>query len=146
MVHLQFEVQDAALHQLLRPARVRRWFMAALAPQVKDYEITLRIVNEDEARELNLRYRGKNYATNVLTFDYSLEPVLMADLVLCAPVIAQEAQQQGKTLQAHWAHLIVHGVLHAQGYDHETSPQDALEMEAVEILLLGSLGYANPYE
>jgi probable rRNA maturation factor len=108
-------------------------------------EITVRIEGQAEAQRLNKLYRRKNYATNVLTFDYAQEPVVMADLVLCAEVVAREAAEQGKSLQAHYAHLIVHGTLHAQGYDHEGHPKDALEMEALEILLLGSLGYPNPY-
>jgi probable rRNA maturation factor len=107
--------------------------------------ITIRVVGEEESRALNLRYRGKDDATNVLTFDFSKEPMLVADLVLCAPVIEREAREQHKTLRAHYAHLLVHGTLHAQGWDHETSERDALEMEALEILLLGALGFPNPY-
>ena len=89
--------------------------------------------------------RHKDYATNVLTFDYTREPVVSADLVLCAPVVEREAREQGKPLVAHYAHLLVHGALHAQGYDHETGEGDALEMEALEILLLGALGFPDPY-
>jgi probable rRNA maturation factor len=81
----------------------------------------------------------------VLTFDYTREPVVSADLVLCAPVIEREAREQGKTLVEHYAHLLVHGTLHAQGYDHETHERDALEMEALEVLLMGALGFPNPY-
>ena len=81
----------------------------------------------------------------MLTFDYAREPVVMADLVLCAPVVEREAREQRKTLAAHYAHLLVHGTLHAQGWDHETGEREALEMEALEILLLGALGLANPY-
>ena len=91
--------------------------MALQAPA----QIAVRIVGTDEGRPLNLQYRGKDYATNVLTFDYAREPVVSADLVLCAPVVEREAQEQGKTLAAHYAHLLVHGALHAQGYDHETA-------------------------
>jgi probable rRNA maturation factor len=141
---LQFgRFAGAARHQaLLRKARVTRWVKRALAAPG---EIAVRIVGEDEGRVLNREYRRKDYATNVLTFDYAREPVVSADLVLCAPVVEREAREQGKTLEAHYAHLLVHGALHAQGYDHETGERDALEMEALEILLLASLGYANPY-
>ena len=96
-------------------------------------------------RALNRDYRGKDYATNVLTFDYTQAPLVTADLVLCGPVVAREAAAQGKTLQAHYAHLLVHASLHAQGYDHESNERDALEMEALEVLLMGSLGFDNPY-
>jgi probable rRNA maturation factor len=143
-VSLQFGKfeQAPALRKLLTRARVQAWVTHAL----KDAgEITVRIDGEAEAQRLNNLYRRKNYATNVLTFDYALEPVVMADLVLCAEVVAREAAEQGKSLEAHYAHLIVHGTLHAQGYDHEGKQSDAFEMEALEILLLGALGYANPY-
>jgi len=106
----------------------------------------VRIVGAAEGRTLNRAYRHKDYATNVLTFDYAIEPVVSADLVLCAPVVAMEAKEQGKTLEEHYAHLLVHGTLHAQGYEHETNETDALEMEALEVLLLEALGYGNPYE
>jgi probable rRNA maturation factor len=141
---LQFgRFAGAARHQaLLRKARVTRWVKRALAAPG---EIAVRIVGEEEGRALNREYRRKDYATNVLTFDYAREPVVSADLVLCAPVVEREAREQGKTLEAHYVHLLVHGALHAQGYDHETGERDALEMEALEILLLASLGYANPY-
>jgi len=128
---------------VLQRARVARWIRQALTC---DAEFTVRIVGEAEGRELNHSYRNKNYATNVLTFDYARAPVVLADLVLCAPVVEREAREQGKTLEEHYAHLLVHGTLHAQGYEHETDERDALEMEALEVLLLGSLGYANPYD
>ena len=105
----------------------------------------MRIVGEDEGRQLNRDYRQKDHATNVLTFDYAQEPVVSADLVLCAPVVAREAQEQNKTLQEHYAHLLVHGALHAQGWDHETGEQDAQEMEAYETDILLGLGFADPY-
>ena len=122
--------------------RVQRWISHALKT---DAEITVRIVDAEEGQSLNRDYRHKDYATNVLTFDYTREPVVTADLVLCAPVVEREAREQGKTLEAHYAHLLVHATLHAQGYDHETNERDALEMEALEILLLAALGFANPY-
>ncbi|MEI7784803.1 MAG: rRNA maturation RNase YbeY [Betaproteobacteria bacterium] len=141
---LQFgDLSNLETHRrLLSRSRVRRWLTHALQ---RPAEITVRIVGLDEGRSLNRSYRGKDYATNVLTFDYSIEPVVSADLVLCAPVLEQEAREQGKTLLDHYAHLLIHAGLHAQGYEHEGSQRDALEMEALEILLLGSLGFANPY-
>ncbi|NML85082.1 rRNA maturation RNase YbeY [Polaromonas sp.] len=141
---LQFgELQDAALHRAALPRHsVSRWIRHALRNPA---EITVRIVDAGEGQTLNRDYRGKDYATNVLTFDYTQAPFVTADLVLCAPVVAREAKDSRKTLQAHYAHLLIHATLHAQGYDHETSERDALEMEALEILLLGALGYDNPY-
>ena len=141
---LQFgRFPGVAAHRAALPrAAVSRWLSSAL---LHPGEIGVRIVGEEEGRALNLQYRGKDYATNVLTFDYAREPMVMADLVLCAPVVEREAREQRKTLAAHYAHLLVHGTLHAQGYDHETSERDALEMEALEILLLASLGLTNPY-
>ncbi|MEO8654903.1 MAG: rRNA maturation RNase YbeY [Ramlibacter sp.] len=141
---LQFSrIAGVAAHRNALPrAAVARWITQAL---MRPGEIGVRVVDSDEGRALNLQYRGKDYATNVLTFDYARQPVVMADLVLCAPVVEREARQQRKTLSAHYAHLLVHGTLHAQGYDHETNERDALEMEALEILLLASLGIANPY-
>ncbi len=141
---LQFgKFPEAALHRAALPRHsVSRWIRHALQ---SDAEITVRIVGQEEGQMLNRDYRGKDYATNVLTFDYTQEPVVTADLVLCAPVVAREAQENGKTLQAHYAHLLVHGTLHAQGWDHETSDEDAQEMEAYEIDILAGLGVGNPY-
>ena len=141
---LQFgELADAALHRAaLSRHSVARWIRHALQ---SDAEITVRIVGAKEGQTLNRDYRGKDYATNVLTFDYTQAPYVTADLVLCAPVVAREAQENSKTLQAHYAHLLVHGTLHAQGYDHETSAQDAEAMEALEIKILAGLGIDNPY-
>ena len=141
---LQFgDLNDAALHRAALPRHsVTRWIRHALA---SDAEITVRIVDADEGQSLNRDYRQKDYATNVLTFDYTQAPVVTADLVLCAPVVAREAKENKKTLQAHYAHLLVHGTLHAKGWDHETSDEDAEEMEALETRVLTGLGFENPY-
>lgn len=137
---LQFPCADH--RDVLSRARVRRWLQAALRSPA---EITVRVVDADEGRALNLGYRQKDYATNVLTFDYAQAPVVMADLVLCAPVVEAEARGEGKALDAHYAHLLVHGALHAQGYDHENEA-DAEEMEARERDILASLGFDDPYQ
>ena len=133
----------SARHRAALPRHsVARWIRHALRC---DAEITVRIVDADEGRALNRDYRHKDYATNVLTFDYTQAPLVTADLVLCAPVIAREAKEQKKTLQAHYAHLLVHGTLHAQGWDHETGEADAQAMEAREVEILAGLGVKNPY-
>ena len=140
---LQF-ARDAlvrAHRDTLPRAKVVRWVRAALQGPA---EITVRIVGAAEGQALNHDYRGKDYATNVLTFDYSQHPTVVADLVLCAPVVAHEAADSGVTLEAHYAHLIVHGTLHAQGHDHE-SQAEASVMEAIESEVVVSLGYADPY-
>ncbi len=110
-----------------------------------DGEITVRIVDMDEGRRLNREFRASDHATNVLTFDYAQEPTVMADLVLCASVVAAEARTQRKRLADHYAHLLVHGTLHAQGWDHAISQAEAERMEAREVELLAALGFANPY-
>jgi len=140
---LQFgKLQGADLHRAALPRhKVARWLRHALT---SDAEITVRIVDAPEGQSLNREYRKKDYATNVLTFDYTLEPVVTADLVLCAPVVAQEAKDQCKTLQAHYAHLIVHGALHAQGWDHELD-EDAQVMELRESEIMARMGFENPY-
>jgi probable rRNA maturation factor len=137
---LSLQFADKRHREQLPRHKVMRWLRAALS---SDGEITVRIVDADEGRALNRDYRHKDYATNVLTFDYSREP-LMADLVLCAPVVEAEAAEQGKTLEAHYAHLLVHGALHAQGMDHEVEA-DALVMEAREREVLAALGFYDPY-
>ena len=141
---LQFARFDGVAEHRAALARhkVSRWIRHALA---LDAEITVRIVGLEEGQQLNRDYRHKDYATNVLTFDYTQEPIVTADLVLCAPVVAREAAEQNKTLAEHYAHLLVHGTLHAQGWDHETSEQDAQEMEAYETEILTGLGFADPY-
>lgn len=122
-------------------AQWRRWIKAALQC---DVSMTLRIVDEAEGRELNKAYRGKDYATNVLTFVYDEEPPLSGDVVICAPVVEREAAEQGKDLLSHYAHLAIHAALHLQGYDHETDAE-AEEMEALETALMLKLRYPDPY-
>ena len=121
----------------------RKWLLAALP---LPSELTIRIVNAAEGRNLNSAFRGKDYATNVLTFVYHEKKAarLMGDIVLCAPVVAREARAQGKALEAHYAHLTVHGALHLAGIDHENT-RAAQAMERKEAIILGALGYANPY-
>ncbi|MDN4590528.1 rRNA maturation RNase YbeY [Xenophilus aerolatus] len=141
---LQFGRFDGvARHRAALPRhRVARCIRHALA---LPGELTVRIVDADEGQRLNREFRGKDYATNVLTFDYSQSPMVMADLVLCAPVVAREARELRVTLTDHYAHLLVHGTLHAQGWDHETGEADAEAMEAREIEILAGLGVRNPY-
>jgi len=138
---LSLQQPDGRHRRTLARHRAARWIRAALEAPA---EITVRIVGEDEGRALNRTYRARDYATNVLTFDYQRTPTVHADLVLCAPVVAREAREQRKALAAHYAHLLVHGTLHAQGWDHELASQARL-MQAREIEVLAVLGFANPY-
>ncbi len=138
---LSLQFADPSGRAALPRHKVVRWIRAALD---LPGEITVRIVGAEEGRALNRDFRQRDYATNVLTFDYSHEPVVAADLVLCAPVVQREAQEQRLTLEAHYAHLLVHGTLHAQGHDHEDEAE-AREMEARESALMLSLGFADPY-
>jgi probable rRNA maturation factor len=139
---LSLSVQYASNSKKL-PARqqFRRWVKIALE---QDVQMALRIVNEAEGRVLNRSYRGKDYATNVLTFVYDEGQPLYGDVVICAPVVAREAREQGKDLLAHYAHLTIHAVLHLQGYDHEKK-RDAEKMEARETALMLKLRYPAPY-
>jgi len=138
---LSLQFADKRHRDLLPRHKVARWIRAALDT---DGEITVRIVDADEGQTLNREFREKDYATNVLTFDYTQEPVVMADLVLCAPVIEKEAKEQGKSLDAYYAHMLVHGTLHAQGWDH-LNDADAEAMEAQERAVMADLGFADPY-
>ena len=140
-LQLSLQFADPAHRALLPRHHVVRWIRAGLELPAT---ITVRIVGEDEGRALNREYRQKDYATNVLTFDYVQEPAIEADLVLCAPVVAREAREQKIDLAAHYAHLLVHGTLHAQGYDHEADDEAAC-MEARETEVLAGLGFADPY-
>lgn len=129
----------------LRP-QIRAWARAALNIDGKiGGQITIRFVGAEEGQALNRDYRGKDYATNVLSFPYETDPVVCGDLVICIPVVARESAEQRKTPEAHYAHLIVHGLLHLQGYDHETGEDDARIMENKERAILASLEFADPY-
>ena len=124
-----------------------QWISAALQQPYDDLEQTIRIVDETESRELNNRYRGKSSATNVLAFageNEVLDYDCLGDLVICAPIVTAEASAQGKAVEAHWAHLVVHGMLHLQGFDH-VNDTDTQQMEALEIKILRGLGVSNPY-
>ncbi|MBI5041640.1 MAG: rRNA maturation RNase YbeY [Gammaproteobacteria bacterium] len=129
--------------------QLRRWARAALADIGGSHELTVRIVDAAESAALNTEYRHKHGPTNVLSFPFEAPPGmstrLLGDLVLCADVVRREAREQGKAPQAHWAHMIVHGVLHLRGFDHLTATE-AQAMEALEIEILARLGYPNPYE
>ena len=141
---LAVQYPDPRLKDILPRTDLRRWVQAGLfAPA----ELTIRFVDAEEGRMLNRDYRHKDYATNVLTFAYTEDEdseVTRADIILCTDVLQREAAEQNKSVQAHAAHLVVHGVLHAQGYDHETD-EEAAEMEQLEIEILASLGQPNPY-
>ena len=140
-LQLSLQFADARHRAVLPRHRVVRWVRAALR---LPGQITVRIVGAEEGLALNLDYRGQGHATNVLTFDYEHEPVVVADLVLCAAVVEAEALEQGVSLEAHYAHLLVHGTLHAQGYDHQDEAE-ASEMEALESAIVVGLGHADPY-
>ena len=141
---LSVQYPDPRLKETITRSHLRRWVQAALfAPA----ELTIRFVDAEEGRALNRDFRSKDYATNVLTFAYTEDEdseVTQADIILCTDVLQREAEEQGKSLESHTAHLVVHGVLHAQGYDHETD-EEATEMEQLEIEILATLGEANPY-
>ena len=149
-VRLALDVQRAsAATELPGDALLRRWARAALADVGGNHELTVRIVDAPESAALNAEYRHKQGPTNVLSFPFEVPPGvssrLLGDLVLCADVVQREAHEQGKSPQAHWAHMIVHGVLHLRGFDHLTMIE-AQAMETLETEILACLGYTNPYE
>ena len=148
MIELDLQLASEA-PDLPCEADFRRWCELALRQRTADSELTIRLVDEAEARELNHTWRHKDYATNVLSFpaeipDGILDIPLLGDLVICAPVVAREAAEQGKGLSAHWAHLVIHGCLHLLGYDH-IEDAEAEEMEMLERELLAELGHPDPY-
>jgi probable rRNA maturation factor len=148
-VVLELDVQYASTAAPLpSEAELTAWAIAALRDERPAAELTIRIVDAAESQELNRDYRGRDKPTNVLSFPFEAPPGvasdLLGDLVICAPVVAQEAAEQGKPLTAHWAHMVIHGVLHLLGYDHEDD-HEAEEMETLEVELLESMGIANPY-
>ena len=149
-VDLDIDVADglASAHYVPDEDKLRAWAQSACLRDER-FEASLKIVDSDESRQLNSDYRDTDKPTNVLSFPMQLpeeiEPRLLGDLAVCAEVVAQEAAEQSKTEEAHWAHMIVHGMLHLQGYDHIDEPE-AEEMESLEIDILGKLGFPNPYE
>ena len=144
-IHLQRATREQGLPS---EAEFRQWAELALGDRAGRSELTIRLVDEAESQALNLAYRGQDKPTNVLSFPLEAPPVvetdLLGDLVICASVVAREAVRQGKPVAAHWAHMVIHGVLHLLGFDHQNERQ-ASEMECIEVELLGQLGFADPY-
>jgi probable rRNA maturation factor len=141
--------QVSAQQDIPSHAQMLCWLTATLLPEHDDIELTVRVVETAESQALNYQYRGKNKATNVLSFPFEvpegLELNLLGDLVICADIVIKEAKEQHKNCQAHWAHMIVHGCLHLLGFDHITD-HDAEQMEALEIDILTKLGFNDPYQ
>jgi probable rRNA maturation factor len=147
MIELDLQIASEAAAPSLEQFQL--WCSKGLSPRSADSELTIRLVDESEARELNHTWRGKDYATNVLSFpadvpDGLLDIPLLGDMVICNAVVEREAAEQGKDLAAHWAHLVIHGCLHLLGYDH-IDDAEALEMEDLERKLLAELSYPDPY-
>lgn len=145
----EIDIQKATdVTDLPKKREFRRWAKMALKGRRKRAELTIRLVDESESRRLNRAFRGQNNATNVLSFPFDAPAVvgsyLLGDLVICAPVVQQEAELQGKQLTAHWAHMVVHGTLHLLGLDHQTD-REALKMESAEVAILAKLGFSDPY-
>ena len=148
--HIIVDLQLACDHKTVpEAADFQRWAEAALTPYQKPFELTIRLVNRDESRQLNLQYRGQDKATNVLSFPFEvpegIELDLLGDLIICVDIVEQEAAEQHKNLNAHWAHMTVHGCLHLLGFDH-IDDDEAEEMEALESDIIIALGFAAPYE
>ena len=148
MIELDLQLATEA-SDLPAEAQLRHWVELALRQRTADSELTIRLVDAEEGQELNRTYRHKDYATNVLSFpaevpDGLLDIPLLGDLVICVPVVEREAREQNKALEAHWAHLVIHGCLHLLGYDH-IDDEEAEEMESLERQLLAELGYPDPY-
>ncbi|EIK93567.1 metal-binding heat shock protein [Pseudomonas sp. M47T1] len=146
---VELDLQVATKDHTPAEALLRQWCETALAMRKGDSELTIRLVDVAEGRELNHTYRHKDYATNVLSFpadvpDDMLDIPLLGDLVICVAVVEREAAEQGKSLEAHWAHLVIHGCLHLLGFDHEED-EEAEEMESLERTLLAKLGHPDPY-
>jgi probable rRNA maturation factor len=145
--HVEVQVASES-PELPRRADIVAWATAALGAGAGPAGLVVRIVDEAESRELNLRYRGKDRPTNVLSFGFEPPPGIdtghLGDLVVCAPVVAREAREQGKAAKDHWAHMVVHGVLHLRGHDHENA-QDAQIMESLETDILAGFGIGDPY-
>ncbi len=144
-VTLDLQLACASPDGLPTEAQLQGWLDGTILGFQPEAEVTVRLVDEAESRELNHTYRGKDKPTNVLSFPYEVEPVVAGDLVICATVVEREAAEQEKTLEAHYAHLIVHGILHLQGYDHEIGENEALLMENKERTILAQLGFSDPY-
>ncbi|MEN8259118.1 MAG: rRNA maturation RNase YbeY [Pseudomonadota bacterium] len=148
MIRIEAQIVSTA-PDLPSRQKLHEWVVATLSGYRQDAEVVIRIVDEEESARLNEQYRGKQGPTNILSFPFEVPPDvlldLLGDLVICAPVVAGEARAQTKSGEAHWAHMVVHGVLHLLGFDH-LEPAEAERMENEEIRILGSLGIASPYE
>lgn len=145
---VRLDLENASAQKIPSKVAFKQWVTTALKTRRDKAELSLRIVDDEEMRELNKRYRGADYATNVLSFPTDLPPALklplLGDIVICAAVVEREAEEQHKASTAHWAHMVVHGTLHLLGYDH-IDDADAEIMEALEIQILSELNFANPY-
>jgi probable rRNA maturation factor len=148
MMQHDIDIQIASDDDIPDDAALIRWALKALSDQTQAREMTIRVVDEEEIRDLNKTYRDKDYATNVLSFEADLPEELslplLGDIIICPAVVKREALEQNKPLDAHWAHMVIHGTLHLQGYDH-INDSEAEIMEALEIALMQQLGYADPY-